>query len=97
MIKIIFLLILYTIIIFNLDIYSKYILKKELRKQKKDIHKFEKYYKLCNKGILTNTNHFQQSNNPKISIILIYLSLSQKFLFGLKMKWGNHKKIKFYV
>ena len=69
MIKIIFLLILYTIIIFNLDIYSKYILKKELRKQKKDIHKFEKYYKLCNKGILTNTNHFQQSNNPKISII----------------------------
>ena len=63
MIKIIFLIIIYTLILFNLDIYSKYLLKKELRKRKKDIYKFEKYYKLCNRGILINKKYFQQSNN----------------------------------
>ena len=69
MIKIFFLLIIFILILFNFYNYSKYLSKKELRKRKKDIYKFEKYYKLCNKGILINKKHFQQINNPKISII----------------------------
>jgi len=69
MIKIIFLFIIFILILFNFYNYSKYLLKKELRKRKKDIYKFEKYYKLCNRGILINKKHFQQLNNPKISII----------------------------
>ena len=36
---------------------------------KGEIKKIKKYYKLNNKGILTNKNFFKKSKNPKVSVI----------------------------
>lgn len=48
---------------------SKYYLKKELKRYKKDINEIEKYYNLCNNQKLSNIKNFKKINNPKISII----------------------------
>ena len=54
-------------ILYNFN--SKYYLKKELKRYKKDINEIEKYYNICNNQTLSNINIFKNINTPKISII----------------------------
>jgi cellulose synthase/poly-beta-1,6-N-acetylglucosamine synthase-like glycosyltransferase len=44
-------------------------LNKELRSQKKKMKIMEKYFKICNNGIVLNKNEFKKVKEPKISII----------------------------
>jgi glycosyltransferase involved in cell wall biosynthesis len=53
---------------FLINSYFKKELENELRKQKNIINN-EKYYKICNKGILLNKKKFKKVKEPKISII----------------------------
>ena len=53
--------------LYNLN--SKYYLKKELKRYKKDINEIEKYYNICNNQTLSNIISIKNINNPKISII----------------------------
>ena len=53
---------------FLINSYYKKELENELRK-KKNIINNEKYYKICNKGILLNKKKFKKVKEPKISII----------------------------
>ena len=44
-------------------------MKSEIRIEEIEIYNIEKYYKLCNNGILLNKKNFTKNINPKISII----------------------------
>ena len=69
--KTIFLSIFISLILFNYNKNNnnKENLKKEMIQQKKEMGLLEKYYQLCDNGILLNNRKFKKVNNPKISII----------------------------
>ena len=64
-----FLIILFILIIFKNNKNYEIGLNKELRNQKKKMKIIEKYFKICNNGIVLNKNEFKKVKEPKISII----------------------------